>query len=59
MRLNSGSSSGFVSIVSVLSSLYPVITIALAVVLLRERPTREQAVGGAAALAGVALISAG
>jgi drug/metabolite transporter (DMT)-like permease len=50
---------GFVSIVSVLSSLYPVITIALAVVLLRERPTREQAAGGAAALAGVALISAG
>jgi len=50
---------GFVSIVAVLSSLYPVITIALAVVLLRERPTREQAAGGAAALAGVALISAG
>jgi drug/metabolite transporter (DMT)-like permease len=50
---------GFVSIVSVLSSLYPVITIALAVIVLRERPTREQAAGGAAALAGVALISAG
>jgi drug/metabolite transporter (DMT)-like permease len=43
----------------VLSSLYPVITIALAVVLLRERPSRAQAAGGAAALAGVALISAG
>lgn len=50
---------GFVSIVSVLSSLYPVITIALAVVVLRERPSRGQAVGGAAALGGVALISAG
>jgi drug/metabolite transporter (DMT)-like permease len=50
---------GFVSIVSVLSSLYPVVTIALAVVLLRERPSRSQAAGGAAALVGVALISAG
>jgi drug/metabolite transporter (DMT)-like permease len=50
---------GFVSIVSVLSSLYPVITIALAVVVLRERPSRSQAAGGAGALAGVALISAG
>jgi drug/metabolite transporter (DMT)-like permease len=50
---------GFVSIVSVLSSLYPVITIALAVVVLRERPSRGQAAGGAGALAGVALISAG
>ena len=50
---------GFVSIVSVLASLYPVITIALAVVLLRERPNRGQAAGGAAALAGAAMISAG
>jgi drug/metabolite transporter (DMT)-like permease len=50
---------GFVSIVSVLSSLYPVITIALAVVVLRERPSRGQAAGGAAALAGIGLISAG
>jgi drug/metabolite transporter (DMT)-like permease len=50
---------GFVSIVSVLASLYPVITIALAVVLLRERPSRSQALGGTAALLGVALISAG
>jgi uncharacterized membrane protein len=50
---------GFVSIVSVLSSLYPLITIALAVVVLRERPSKGQAAGGAAALAGVGLISAG
>jgi drug/metabolite transporter (DMT)-like permease len=50
---------GFVSIVSVLASLYPVITIALAVVLLRERPNRGQAAGGAAALAGAAMIAAG
>jgi drug/metabolite transporter (DMT)-like permease len=50
---------GFVSIVSVLASLYPVITIALAVVLLRERPNRGQAAGGAAALAGAAMIAGG
>jgi drug/metabolite transporter (DMT)-like permease len=50
---------GFVSIVAVLSSLYPVVTIALAVIVLRERPSRGQAAGGAAALAGVGLISAG
>jgi uncharacterized membrane protein len=50
---------GFVSIVSVLASLYPVITIALAVVLLRERPNSGQAAGGAAALAGAAMIAAG
>jgi drug/metabolite transporter (DMT)-like permease len=50
---------GFVSLVSVLSSLYPVITIALAVAVLRERPGRGQLAGGAVALAGVALISAG
>ncbi len=49
---------GFVSLVSVLASLYPVVTILLAVAVLHERPGREQAIGGAAALAGVALISA-
>ena len=50
---------GYVSVVSVLSSLYPVITIALAIVVLHERPARSQALGGAAALTGVALISGG
>jgi uncharacterized membrane protein len=49
---------GFVSLVSVLASLYPVLVIALAIVVLHERPGRSQAVGGGAALAGVALISA-
>jgi drug/metabolite transporter (DMT)-like permease len=49
---------GFVSLVSVLASLYPVIVVALAIVVLHERPGRSQAVGGGAALAGVALISA-
>jgi drug/metabolite transporter (DMT)-like permease len=49
---------GFVSLVSVLASLYPVLVIALAIVILHERPRRSQAFGGGAALAGVALISA-
>ncbi len=50
---------GFVSVVSVLSSLYPVVTIVLARILLRERIAHAQAIGIAAALTGVALISAG
>jgi drug/metabolite transporter (DMT)-like permease len=49
---------GFVSLVSVLASLYPVVTVLLAITVLRERPSRSQALGGATALAGVALISA-
>jgi drug/metabolite transporter (DMT)-like permease len=49
---------GLVSLVSVLASLYPVVTILLAIAVLHERPSRSQAVGGAAAVAGVALISA-
>lgn len=49
---------GYVSIVSVLASLYPVLVIALAIVVLHERPRRSQALGGGTALAGVALISA-
>jgi drug/metabolite transporter (DMT)-like permease len=48
---------GFVSLVSVLASLYPVVTILLAVVVLHERPGPAQVAGGATALAGVALIS--
>jgi drug/metabolite transporter (DMT)-like permease len=49
---------GFVSLVSVLASLYPVGVIVLAIVVLHERPRRSQALGGGTALAGVALISA-
>jgi drug/metabolite transporter (DMT)-like permease len=49
---------GLVSLVSVLASLYPVVTILLAIAVLHERPSRSQAVGGAAAVAGVALIAA-
>jgi drug/metabolite transporter (DMT)-like permease len=50
---------GLVSIVSVLSSLFPVVTVALAIVVLRERVSRAQGLGAAAALGGVALISGG
>jgi len=49
---------GYVSLVSVVASLYPVGTVLLAVVVLRERPARSQALGGAIALTGVGLISA-
>jgi uncharacterized membrane protein len=50
---------GLVSVVSVLASLYPVVTIALAHLFLGERIHRLQQAGVAVALAGVALISAG
>jgi drug/metabolite transporter (DMT)-like permease len=50
---------GFVSLVSVLASLYPVGVVVLAIAFLHERPGRSQALGGGTALAGVALISAG
>jgi drug/metabolite transporter (DMT)-like permease len=47
------------SVVAVLSSLYPIVIVVLARVLLAERVARPQLVGVAIALAGVALISAG
>ena len=50
---------GLVSVVSVLGSLYPVTTIVLARFLLHERLRVTQRGGAVAALAGVALISAG
>jgi drug/metabolite transporter (DMT)-like permease len=48
-----------VSVVAVLGSLYPVVTIVLAHVVLGERTSRLQTAGVAGALAGVALIAAG
>ena len=52
-------SRGLLSVVSVLASLYPVVLVALARVLLHERIARHQLAGVAVALTGVALISAG
>jgi drug/metabolite transporter (DMT)-like permease len=53
------STKGLISVVSVLASLYPIATVVLARVVLHERLQAIQRVGAAAALAGVALISAG
>ena len=52
-------SRGLLSVVSVLASLYPVVLVALARLLLHERIARHQLAGVAIALTGVALISAG
>jgi drug/metabolite transporter (DMT)-like permease len=52
-------SQGLVSVVSVLASLYPVVTVALARVYLRERVTRVQEAGAVATLTGVVMVSAG
>jgi drug/metabolite transporter (DMT)-like permease len=50
---------GLVSVTAVLASLYPIVTVALARLLLSERVARSQEAGIALTLAGVVLISAG
>lgn len=50
---------GFLSVVSVIASLFPLGTIALARIVLRERIELHQNVGVAAALAGVAVVALG
>jgi drug/metabolite transporter (DMT)-like permease len=50
---------GYLSLVSVLGAVYPVVTVLLAYVLLRERVAPHQLVGAVATLAGIALIAAG
>jgi drug/metabolite transporter (DMT)-like permease len=50
---------GLLALVSILGSLYPVVTVLLALVILRERLTRVQSAGIAVALAGVAALSVG
>lgn len=52
-------STGLVSVVSVLATLNPVITVGLAVLVLGERLNRRQQAGVATALAGVVLLAAG
>jgi uncharacterized membrane protein len=53
------STKGLVSVVSILASLYPVVTVLLARAVLHERVYRSQELGIALALAGIVLISAG
>jgi drug/metabolite transporter (DMT)-like permease len=53
------STSGLVSVTSVLASLYPIVTVILARIVLSERVARPQEAGIGLTLAGVALISAG
>ena len=53
------STQGLVSVVSVLASLYPIVTVVLARTVLEEKVARTQQAGVALTLAGVALISAG
>ena len=48
---------GLLTVVAVLSSLYPAVTVLLAVLILREHPSRAQQVGLMAAAAAVALVS--
>ncbi|HET8607992.1 MAG TPA: EamA family transporter [Gaiellaceae bacterium] len=50
---------GLVSVVSVLSSLYPIVTVALASLLLHERPAPWQWLGVGLTFAGIGLIAAG
>jgi len=54
-----GSQRGLTSVVAVLGSLYPVVTVALASAVLRERLGPLQAAGAGVALAGVVLIATG
>jgi drug/metabolite transporter (DMT)-like permease len=53
------SARGLVSVVSILASLYPVVTVLLARAVLHERVHRSQELGIVLALAGIVLISAG
>ncbi len=50
---------GYISVVAVIASLYPAFMVGFAALWLRERPARHQIAGVAAALVGIALISAG
>jgi drug/metabolite transporter (DMT)-like permease len=56
---SAASEQGLVSVVSILASLYPVVTVLLARAVLHERVYRSQELGIALALAGIVLVSAG
>jgi drug/metabolite transporter (DMT)-like permease len=56
---SAASANGLVSVVSILASLYPVVTVLLARAVLHERVYRSQELGIALALAGIVLISTG
>jgi drug/metabolite transporter (DMT)-like permease len=53
------STEGAIGIVAILSSLYPVVTVALAWIVLHERLATARRAGGGLALAGAALVAAG
>jgi drug/metabolite transporter (DMT)-like permease len=53
------STRGLISVIAVLSSLFPVVAVALATIFLHERMSRLQAVGVTAAIAGAAALAAG
>ena len=53
------STRGLLAVISVLASLYPVVTVALARIVLGERLALSQRLGGAGAIAGAALVAAG
>ena len=59
MLFAAASTSGLVSVTAVLASLYPIVTVVLARLVLREQVARSQEAGIGLTLAGVALISAG
>jgi drug/metabolite transporter (DMT)-like permease len=50
---------GLLSVISVIATLNPVVTVALAFALLHERPSRVQFTGAALALLGIVLLAAG
>jgi drug/metabolite transporter (DMT)-like permease len=54
-----GTTTGLLSVVAVLGSLYPVTVVLLARLVLRERVRRSQELGIVAALAGVVMIAGG
>lgn len=55
--LAAASTRGLISIVDALAAMYPVVTVTLAIVILKERPRPAQLLAGATAIGGAALIA--